>query len=88
MTRLTITGDAVEAEMIKGLLEANGIPTFLHASGARVDGFELAFGMTARGTTGGPQDVMVPADRVEEATEVLAAVALSEDEPGRADLAE
>jgi hypothetical protein len=85
LARVAIAGDAVEGAMIKGLLEDAGIPVFLGASAARVDGFELAFGMLARGSTGGAQDVMVPGDRVEEAAEVLAAVALSEDE---ADLAE
>ncbi len=58
--------------MIKGLLEEAGIPVFLVPSAARVDGFELAFGMLARGSQGGPQDVMVPAERAEEAAAVLA----------------
>jgi hypothetical protein len=43
--------------------------------GWSVDGIELAFGMLARGSIGGPQDVMVPADRAEEAAAVLAAPA-------------
>ncbi len=81
LTVVAITGDAIEGSMVKGLLEAAGIPAFLRASAARVDGFELAFGMLARGSMGGPQDVMVPAERAEEAAVVLAAPPAEADEP-------
>jgi hypothetical protein len=73
LSRVAIAGDAVEGAMIKGLLEGAGIPAFLGASAVKLDGSELAFGMLGRGSTGGPQDVMVPAARAEEAAAVLAA---------------
>lgn len=82
LTAVAIAADAVEGAMIKGLLESAGIPAFLRSSAARVDGFELAFGMLARGSIGGPQDVMVPADRAEEAAAVLAAKPDEDDERG------
>lgn len=75
MTTVAIAGDAVEGAMIKGLLEDAGIPAFLRSSATKVDGFELAFGMLARGSMGGPQDVMVAAERADEAAAVLAAPA-------------
>jgi hypothetical protein len=80
LVAVAFAADAVEGAMIKGLLEGAGIPTFLRASVAQVEGTELAFGMMSRGSTSGPQDVMVPAGRAEEAEAVLAATA--EDEPG------
>lgn len=79
LTSVALAGDAVEGAMIKGLLEDAGIPAFLRSSATRVDGMELAFGMLARGSMGGPQDVMVPAERAEEAAAVLAST-VSEDE--------
>lgn len=79
---VAVTGDAAEGAMIKGLLESAGIPAFLRSSATKVDGTELAFGMLARGSMGGPQDVMVPAERAGEAGAVLAATADEGDEPG------
>lgn len=79
LVEVAFAADAVEGAMIKGLLEDAGIPVFLRASVARAEGSELAFGMMSRGSTAGPQDVMVPAGRAEEARAVLAATA--EDEP-------
>lgn len=73
LVKVAFAGEAVEGAMIKGLLEDAGIPAFLRASAAKVDGSELAFGMLARGSTGGPQDVMVPADRAAEAAALLVA---------------
>jgi hypothetical protein len=73
LTKVAVTGDSIEGAMIKGLLEGAGIPAFLQSSATKVDGMELAFGMLARGSMGGPQDVMVPAERAEEAVAVLAA---------------
>ena len=74
LVNVAVANDAVEGAMIKGLLEDAGIPAFLRASAKKVDGMELAFGMLARGSMGGPQDVMVPGARAEEAAEVLAAL--------------
>ncbi|MBS1879319.1 MAG: DUF2007 domain-containing protein [Actinobacteria bacterium] len=79
---VAIAADAVEGAMIKGLLEGAGIPAFLRASASRVDGFELAFGMLARGSMGGPQDVMVPAARAPEAAAVLAAPPVEDGDEG------
>lgn len=82
LTKVAFAGDAVEAAMIKGLLEEAGIPAFLLASGAKVDGSELAFGMLARGSRGGPQEVLVPAARAAEAAALLAAPATEGELPG------
>jgi hypothetical protein len=82
LVKVALAGDAVEGAMIKGLLEDAGIPAFLLASGTKVDGSELAFGMLSRGSTGGPQDVLVPAARVEEAAAVLGAPATENELPG------
>jgi hypothetical protein len=57
--------------MVKGLLEEAGIPVFLQSSATRAEGSEMAFGMLARGSGGGPQDVMVPAERAEEAAALI-----------------
>jgi Putative prokaryotic signal transducing protein len=80
LTRVAIAADAIEGAMIRGLLEDAGIPAFLGSRVTKVDGSELAFGMLARGSTGGPQDVMVPAARAEEAAAVLAAPAADGDD--------
>lgn len=76
LVKVAFANDSVEGAMVKGLLESAGIPAFLQASATKVDGSELAFGMLARGSEGGPQDVMVPASRAEEAAAVLAAQAV------------
>jgi hypothetical protein len=81
MTTVATAPDAVEGAMIKGLLEDAGVRAFLRSSATKVDGTELAFGMLARGSTGGPQDVMVAAGRAEEAAAVLAAPAVGEERP-------
>jgi hypothetical protein len=73
VVRVALAADAVEGAMIKGLLEEAGIPVFVVPSAAKVDGSELAFGMLARGSGGGAQEVMVPAERAEEAAALLAA---------------
>lgn len=82
LTKVAFASDAVEGAMIKGLLEDAGIPAFLLASGTKVEGSELAFGMLARGSTGGPQDVLVPAARAEEAAAVLGAAPAADELPG------
>ncbi len=72
MVKVAFAADGVEGAMVRGLLESAGIPAFLQSSATRVDGSELAFGMLARGSGGGPQDVMVPAEHAEEAAALLA----------------
>jgi hypothetical protein len=73
MTKVAFARDSIEGAMIRGLLEGAGIPAFLQSSVTRVEGMELAFGMLARRSMGGPQDVMVQVERAEEAAAVLAA---------------
>jgi Putative prokaryotic signal transducing protein len=73
VVKVALAADAIEGSVIKGLLEDGGIPVFLVPSVSKVDGVELAFGMLARGSGGGPQDVMVPPERAEEAAALLAA---------------
>jgi hypothetical protein len=63
--------DAVEAELIKGLLENAGIPSLLQQAGLNVDGPQLGFGLATRGFGGGPQRVMVHADRAQQARSLL-----------------
>jgi hypothetical protein len=56
-------GDSLEAEMIKGMLETAGIPVMLQGTNI---GFRR-LGSVA----GGPVDVVVPAERLAEARELL-----------------
>jgi hypothetical protein len=70
--KVAFARDGVEGAIVKGLLESAGIPAFLQASATKVDGSELAFKMLARGSGGGPQDVMVPAEHAAEAAALLA----------------
>ncbi len=62
---LTTTGDSVSGTLIKGLLEARGIPAMLRAYGPA--------GWLFPGTPGsfGAMDVLVPADRLDEARRLL-----------------
>ena len=66
LERLTTTGGSVAAAVIKGLLEAAGVPVMLRAYGSA--------GWLFPGTPGGlgAMDVLVPADRLEEARRLLA----------------
>jgi hypothetical protein len=80
LVSVAIAGDGVEGAMVKGLLESAGIPAFLRSSATKVDGMELAFGMLARGSMGGPQDVMVHVERAEEAAAVLVATSAEGDD--------
>jgi hypothetical protein len=62
----------VEAEMIHGLLENAGIPSLLRPVGLNVDGPQLGVGLLPHGFGGGPQRVMVHANRAEQARALLA----------------
>jgi len=64
--------------MIQGLLEGAGIPSLLRQVGLSVDGPRLGFGHLP-GFEGGPQRVMVHANRAEQAR-ILLAETLVEDE--------
>ena len=67
------TNNAIEAEMIQGLLKDGGIPSFLHSLG--VNGPQLGYGILATS----PQRVMVNENQAEEARALLAET-LVEDE--------
>jgi Putative prokaryotic signal transducing protein len=69
---VAFSSDAIEAEMIKGLLENAGIPSLLQQTGLHVDGPQLGIGLLPRGFSGGSHRVMVHANRVEEASALLA----------------
>jgi hypothetical protein len=56
--------------MIQGLLESAGIPSLLRQVGLSVDGPRLGFGHLP-GFEGGPQRVMVHANRAEQARALL-----------------
>lgn len=72
--------DAVEAEMIKGLLEDAGIPSLLRQVGMSVDGPMLGHGLLPRGFGGGPQHVMVHARNAEQARALLAETLVEDEE--------
>jgi hypothetical protein len=65
LERLTTTGDSMAAAVIKGLLEAEGVPVMLRAYGSA--------GWLFPGTPGclGAMEVLVPADRLDEARRLL-----------------
>jgi hypothetical protein len=64
--------DRIEGEMIHGLLDNAGIPSLLEQAGLNVDGPQLGFGLATRGFGGGPQRVMVHANRAGRARALLA----------------
>jgi hypothetical protein len=66
--------------MIHGLLENAGIPSLLQQVGLNVDGPQLGFGLATRGFGGGPQRVMVHANRAEQARALLAETLVEEAE--------
>jgi hypothetical protein len=72
LVKVAFARDRVEAEMIHGLLESAGIPSLLEQAGLNVDGPQLGFGLASQGFGGGPQRVMVHADRAEQARTLLA----------------
>jgi hypothetical protein len=80
LVKVAFARDRVEGEMIHGLLENAGIPSLLEQEGLNVDGPQLGFGLATRGFGGGPQRVMVHADRVEQARALLAETLVEEDE--------
>jgi hypothetical protein len=69
---VAFANDRIEGEMIHGLLENAGIPSLLQQVGLNVDGPQLGFGLATRGFGGGPQRVMVHANRAEQASALLA----------------
>jgi hypothetical protein len=65
--------------MVHGLLENAGIPTLLQQAGMSVDGPQLGFGLLPHGFGGGPQRVLVHANRAEEARALLAETLVEEE---------
>lgn len=72
LVEVAYADDAFKAEMIQGLLKDAGIPSLLRPIRLNVDGPLLGFGLLARGFGGGPQRVMVHANRAEQARALLA----------------
>lgn len=73
LVEVMFAGDRVEAEMVQGLLESEGIPSMLQETG--VNGPQLWVGLSPRS----PQRVMVRAEHAEVARRLLAQVAPEED---------
>lgn len=72
LVKVAFARDRVEAEMIHGLLKNAGIPSLLEQARLNVDGPQLGFGLASQGFGGGPQRVMVHANRAEQARTLLA----------------
>jgi hypothetical protein len=72
LVKVAFARDRVEGEMIHGLLENAGIPSLLEQARLNVDGPQLGFGLATSGFGGGPQRVMVHANRAEQARALLA----------------
>lgn len=66
LVEVMFAGDRVEAEMVQGLLESEGIPSMLQATG--VNGPQLGVGLSPRS----PQRVMVRAEHADLARRLLA----------------
>jgi putative signal transducing protein len=81
LVKVAFARDRVEGEMIHGLLENAGIPSLLEQEGLGVDGPQLGFGLATRGFGGGPQRVMVHANRAEQARALLAETLVAEEMP-------
>jgi hypothetical protein len=80
LVKIAFARDRVEAELIQGLLENAEIPSLLEQEGLSVDGPQLGFGLATRGFGGGPQRVMVHANRVEQARALLAETRVEDEE--------
>jgi putative signal transducing protein len=81
MVEVAYAKDAIEAEMIHGLLENAGIPSVARPAAMTVQGPELGYGPLVGGFGGGPQRVMAFASQAEEARTLLSDT-LVEDEEG------
>jgi hypothetical protein len=58
LVAVAFANSRVEAEMIKGLLENDGIPSLLQPAGLNMDGPQLGYGVLASGVGGGAQRLM------------------------------
>jgi hypothetical protein len=70
LVEIMFTADRVEAEMVQGLLESEGMPSMLQATG--VNGPQLGVGLSPRS----PQRVMVRAEHADVARRLLAGVGM------------
>ncbi len=77
LVQVAYANDPLEAKMIHGLFESNGIPSLVGRRG--MDGPLQGHGALRPGFDGGSRRVMVRADRAEEARALLAAT-LAENE--------
>lgn len=73
LVEVMFAGDRVEAEMVQGLLESEGIPSMLQETG--VNGPQLGVGLSPRS----PQRVMVRAEHADLAQRLLGEVTPEED---------
>jgi hypothetical protein len=73
LVEVMFAGDRVEAEMVQGLLESEGIPSMLQATG--VNGPQLGVGLSPRS----PQRVTVRAEHADLARRLLAREPTEED---------
>jgi len=73
--------------MIHGLLVNAGIPSLLQPAGLNVDGPQLGFGLGTQGFGGGPQRVVVHANRVERARTLLAETLVADEGEAMPELA-
>jgi Putative prokaryotic signal transducing protein len=69
--RLTVVGDETEAELIRSLLSGDGIDCFVRQT-------DFAAGATSGSSRSGPQEILVDADDLERARELLAAKPVGE----------
>jgi hypothetical protein len=73
LVEVMFASSRVEAEMVQGLLESEGVPSMLQATG--VNGPQLGVGLLAQG----PQRVMVRADHADVARALLVEFTAEED---------
>ncbi len=73
LVEVMFANDRAEAEMVQGLLESEGIPSILQATG--VNGPQLGVGLSPRS----PQRVMVRAEHADLARRLLAEPGMEED---------
>jgi len=65
LRRLTVADDGIAAALLRGLLEAEGIPVLLRNAGS------ASWLFPGSPTSLAPVEVLVPADRLEEAVRLL-----------------
>ena len=73
LVEVMFAADRVEAEMVQGLLESEGMPSLLQATG--VNGPQLGMGLSPRS----PQRIMVRAEHADRARSLLAETGMEKD---------